>query len=66
MLLATCLVKGGSQRGPSVVLSTIQSHAHHGGCLSSCLQKRLDDCSCDYVNCTYNSVLRVVEEEDFT
>jgi len=67
MLLATCLVEGGSQRGPVVVLSTIQSYACHGGChLSSRLQKSLDDHSCGYVNCTYSSVLRVVEGEDFT
>ena len=30
-LLATCLVKGGSQRGPGALLLTIQSHACHGG-----------------------------------
>ena len=67
MLPATCLAKGGSQRGPGVVLSTIQSHAHHGGCLSIRGQKSwLVNHSWSYVDYMYSSVPRVVEDEDFT
>ena len=65
MLLATCLAKGGSQRGPDVVLSTIQNHARNGGCFSCRYQKMLINRSCCYMDCTYSSVLRGVEGEDF-
>ena len=42
VLLATCLVEGGSQRGPGVV-STIQGHARHGGRpFSSRYQNKID------------------------
>ena len=58
-LLATCLVKGGSQCGLGALLLTILSHACHGRShIAGCSQKKIDDRSDGYVNCTYSSVLR--------
>ena len=45
-ILATCLTKGGSQRGLRL-FETIRFHAHHGGSHSaSRAQKKLKVCSC--------------------
>ena len=40
-LLATCLGKGGSPRGPGCLLDAIQCHSHHVRRNVRCLQQKL-------------------------
>ena len=61
VLLATCLVEGGSQRGTGVVLIQVHVRTCHGGSVFRCVQKTLIQCSCRHVDFTYISVLRGVE-----